>query len=194
MSDLAFGGDQDDFGSAANVRTFPLVLWKNETATFIAASDERLRDPTVPAPAALVFPFYGDRVVLADIVSRGWCIPSGHVEPGETLFDAVRREAEEEAGVTLGKTAFLGWFILTHTSTGQVRHAPTYIAEVRTLGGPVVAAESRGAQLVNIEDVADLYFSWDVLLAAVFDHAWQEKSVRFPTGESLAAFMQGGAD
>jgi 8-oxo-dGTP pyrophosphatase MutT (NUDIX family) len=80
---------------------------------------------------------------------------------GETPEDAVKREAKEEAGITLGRVAYLGWFVLIHTETGVLRHAPTFIAEVRTLGGDVLAEESRGAQLVNAEDVASLYFAWD---------------------------------
>lgn len=165
--------------------SFPTVRWKNETATFIAADAEENRDQSVPAPAALVFPFYGDRVVLADIVSRGWCIPSGHIEAGETPEEAVRREATEEAGITLGSIAYLGWFVLVHMETGVLRHAPAFIAAVRTLGGDVLANESRGGQLVNAEDIADLYFAWDDLLAAVFDYAYAAKDRVFPVGYSI---------
>lgn len=178
---------EESFQTASNAPSFPTVRWKGEWATFVAHDQKTVRDAAIPAPAALVFPFYGDRVVLADIVARGWCIPSGHIEPGETAEEAVRREASEEAGITLGQAAFLGWFILTDAATGAVRHAPTYIAEVRTLGGPVVAAESRGAQLVNVEDVAGLYFSWDALLAAVFEYAYAAKGQLFPVGYSLRA-------
>jgi len=71
---------------------FPTVRWKRESATFVSGWHESEEPVGVPRPAALVFPFYGDRVVLADIQTRGWCIPSGHLEPGETAEEAVRRE------------------------------------------------------------------------------------------------------
>ncbi|MES2461182.1 MAG: NUDIX domain-containing protein [Armatimonadota bacterium] len=178
--------NNDFFRRSSPAPDFPTVRWKNETATFVAAPDESEREQDVPAPAALVFPFYGDRVVLADIVSRGWCIPSGHIEAGETPEEAIRREAKEEAGITLGRTAYLGWFILVHTETGALRHAPTFIAEVRTLGGEVLADESRGAQLVNAEDIADMYFAWDELLANVFEYAYVAKENLFPSGYSIS--------
>lgn len=179
--------NNDFFRGSFSAPNFPTVRWKNETATFVAAPDEAERDQNISAPAALVFPFYGDRIVLADIVSRGWCIPSGHIEVGETPEEAVRREAKEEAGITLGRAAYLGYFVLIHTETGVLRHAPTFIAEVRTLGGEVLAEESRGGQLVNAEDIADLYFAWDDLLARVFEYAYLAKENLFPAGYSISA-------
>ena len=136
-----------------------------------------------------MFPFYGDRVVLGDIAHRGWCIPSGHVEAGETDEQAVRREAWEETGVTLGTVAYLGHFILTHRETGIVRHAPTFIGQVSALGDVPKNSESRGMMLASVEDVADLYFAWDALLADVFAYAWAQKALRFPVGVSLSALM-----
>ena len=168
---------------------FPTVRWKDETATFVATN--ALPPDPARAPAALVFPFYGDKVVLADIATRGWCIPSGHVEEGETFEEAVRREAWEEAGATLGRVAYLGYFVLTHGDTGRARYAPTFIGEVQGFSGVPSGTDSRGMQMVNAEDVAQCYFAWDELLAAVFAHAYEEKRARFPAGMSLSALTGG---
>lgn len=40
-------------------------------------------------------------LVLALHTSRGWTIPGGHLEPGESAEDAMHREALEEAGITV---------------------------------------------------------------------------------------------
>lgn len=168
---------------------FPTVRWKREGATFVA-TDRVPAFPDVPTPAALVFPFYGDRVVLADIASRGWCIPSGHLEPGESAEEAMRREAYEEAGALLGKVVHIGYFVLTDLETGAVRHAPTFVGEVTGFTDIPPGMESHGMQMVNVEDVAGLYFAWDDLLAAVFTYAYAQKEHCLRSGLSLASFIQ----
>ncbi len=190
----------NDWGEATT-GAFPTVRWKTESATFSAAPVGVVSPETdaggaalAPLPAALVFPFYGDRVVLADIENRGWCIPSGHIEPGETAEQAVRREAWEEAGVTLSRVAYIGYFVLTQIGADEVRHAPTFIAEVANFAEVPEGSESRGMQMANVEDVAGLYFSWDALLASVFAQAYREKLRRFPAGVSLSSLMSTGDD
>lgn len=187
-----FGDDfGDDFGNGESDQTpphFSSVLWKREAVTFVA---DDWPDDGTPVPAALLFPFYGDRVVLADIVTRGWCIPSGHLEAGETPEDAVRRETYEEAGVTLDRVFPLGYFILTDTMTHHKRYAPTFIGDVRGLGDIPPGHESRGRQLVAVEDVANLYYSWDDLLSEVFAYAWRRKADLLAAGYSLAEFTKG---
>lgn len=72
-----------------------------------------LDDLLPPAPlitSALTLAFDSDqRLLMTQLAARGWDIPGGHVEPGETPEMTLRREVMEETGATLGHVRVLGY-------------------------------------------------------------------------------------
>jgi 8-oxo-dGTP diphosphatase len=46
--------------------------------------------------------FDGQRLLMTRVTDRGWDIPGGHIEPGESPEAALRREVIEETGCVLG--------------------------------------------------------------------------------------------
>lgn len=38
-----------------------------------------------------------------------WIWPGGHIEPGETIIDGIKREIEEEVGLTVEPVGILAW-------------------------------------------------------------------------------------
>ena len=53
----------------------------------------------------------GDRVLLQNRIKddwRGYALPGGHVEPGESFVDAVKREMREETGLTIQNPRLVG--------------------------------------------------------------------------------------
>ena len=70
---------------------------------------------TLPRPRKRVaaFGLIFDRrgqVLLAEHPERGWEIPGGHVEEGESALEAAKRECLEEAGVEVEIRKFVGAF------------------------------------------------------------------------------------
>jgi 8-oxo-dGTP diphosphatase len=55
----------------------------------------------------------GDKLALVSVRGWGWDLPGGHVESGESPAEAVRREATEEAGITIGPVTVVGCYELT---------------------------------------------------------------------------------
>ena len=60
----------------------------------------------------------GGRVLFVEHPERGWEIPGGHVEPGETPDEAMLRELYEETGL---RGAIQGWNT-TYYPKGWVAH------------------------------------------------------------------------
>lgn len=49
--------------------------------------------------AVLGFAYDSDGKIILTRNHRGWDLPGGHVEPGETIIEALHREMHEEAGI-----------------------------------------------------------------------------------------------
>lgn len=113
----------------------------------------------------------GERFVVADIPGRGWCIPGGRLESGETPEQAARRETREEIGATLGPLHPLGHFTRTDTLSERIALVPAFVAGVRKLEALPPDTESRGVRRLRFEDLPTEYYTWDPMLEAVFSYA-----------------------
>lgn len=56
-----------------------------------------------------VFAFEGDSLLLANLSARGWDLPAGHIETGESMEEALHREVWEEAASTIVDLEVLGY-------------------------------------------------------------------------------------
>ncbi len=193
---------------------FPTVYWPawNVDSSFLPGTQLPLESQD-RLWAVLTIVFYGDKVVLADIRGRGLCIPSGKIEAGETIDEASQREAYEETGARLDseRRALIGCYRLvtrgasndslplaggglgrgTDPAAGRVRFCPVFVAEALGFEAIPEGSESQGVQLAPIEDVAELYFIWDDLMAAVFAYAEERRQSLFPSGIAVSDLMQG---
>jgi 8-oxo-dGTP pyrophosphatase MutT (NUDIX family) len=143
----------------------PTACWDGRTVTFALGEAPAYR----PAPAAVVvFAWRLGRFVLGH-VPRGWCTPSGHLEPGETDLAAAYRETAEEAGAALCAIERLGVYRLVSSSGTSV--VPAFVGVVSSVGPIPAGSESLGAAEVDPADVEGLYWRWDSLMAAMFRHA-----------------------
>jgi 8-oxo-dGTP diphosphatase len=150
---------------------FPCVTWGERVVTFRPHSPAPSSNDSKPY-AALVFAFDEDRIVLANIRDRGWCVPGGRIEPGEKPEDAARREAWEEAGLCLGELTPLGQTVELPDDGPERVLAIGYTARVTGFEPLPPTFESSEIRLARREDIAECYFRWDALMAAMFDYAW----------------------
>ena len=111
----------------------------------------------------------GGKVLICDIEDRGWCIPSGRVEPEESSLEAVIREALEEGGVELADVQYIGCYQISERQ--EVRWADVYAARVGRLVEITMTEESLGRKLVTMEELPDIYHLWTPLTEMVFEHS-----------------------
>ncbi|WP_435102180.1 NUDIX hydrolase [Arhodomonas sp. AD133] len=87
----------------------------------------------------------GERFLLVEEVIDGALRlnqPAGHLEPGESLIQAVRREALEEAAVDIEPTGIVGIYRWRHPHKGTTFLRTTFAARtVRTHPGRALDAE-----------------------------------------------------
>src|SRR4051812_6084843 len=86
-------------------RDVPLVAIPNEITLALSAE----LPPAELITCVFALAFAGERLLMTCLRDRGWDIPGGHVEAGEAMLDALRREVREETGVMLSGAAPLGF-------------------------------------------------------------------------------------
>lgn len=147
------------------MRKFPPGVYGRQRLTFFPAP---YRAP-LRAFATLGFVWHEERVLVCDIEGRGWCIPSGRVDPGESSCEAIKREAKEEGGAILRHVQYIGCYHISERR--EVRWADCYAAEVEELGEIGMPEESKGRQLCTLEELPELYHAWNELTDRVFQHS-----------------------
>jgi len=81
-----------------------------------------------------LIPVHGGRVLLVKHTYQdSWYLPGGMVERGETLEEAVRREAAEELGATLGALRLFG--VYTNFYQYKSDHVAVFVCEDFTMTG-----------------------------------------------------------
>ena len=64
--------------------------------------------PRIPASAgALIYDADGRLLILKPTYKKGWTIPGGQIDDGESPWDACRRETREECGLVLERARLI---------------------------------------------------------------------------------------
>lgn len=121
--------------------------------------------------AVLLFPWFESKILVCNIVDRGWCVPSGRVEPSENSLEAAVREAREEAGAEIEDIQYIGCYRIEDKS--QVRWADAFVAAVVRLGEIGNPEESLGCKLMDMDQLAESYHLWNDLTEQVVTYSRQ---------------------
>jgi 8-oxo-dGTP diphosphatase len=120
-----------------------------------------------------VVPFTSEgNIVSVNIVNRGWDIPGGHVDQGESSpLDTLRREAREEASLSILEPVIVDVLAL-ECKTLDLKTRPymlIYVAEVAELNGFTPNDEVSQRLLMTPKMFVDSYFGNKAYAQALID-------------------------
>ncbi len=148
---------------------YPTAEWEGGTLRFDCVS---AGESPRAAAAALALVYRNGRVAVSDIEGRGWCIPGGRIEEGESLEETVRRECYEEAGLSLDRPRVLGHFTWSGEAAGY--SVVLYVARASAESELPPGFESRSMRWMTRDEVPAHYYRWNPLLSSVFALGWDQ--------------------
>lgn len=102
----------------------------------------------------------GDRILLQNRVKKDWkgyTLPGGHVEPGESIVEAVIREMKEETGLTIRQPQLCGvkQFPIKNDGHGEGRYL-VFLFKTNQFEGELVSSEEGKMEWVRRDELADV--------------------------------------
>ena len=143
--------------------SFPAVFWgkdKSTKAQFCPCED--IFDSSL-VTSCMVCAVHENKILLAK-PPRGWGLPGGRIELGETPEDCARREVYEETSVELNSLKLIGaWHIekLFHSEyNGRYpdrAYQLLFLADVKRIDDFVASHESSAREFVEFDKVQDYH-------------------------------------
>ena len=120
---------------------FKTIYWGADKSTEVVFEPVNELPPQELVTACMVFAVHDQDKIVLSKPARGWGLPGGHREEGETAEECLLREAMEEAAVTLENCELIGRWV-----TRKRFHSPHN-----------AKYPDQGYQLLYVADVKELH-------------------------------------
>lgn len=125
--------------------------------------------PNLAVTAVKVYVFQDNKLLLTNITTRGWDLPGGHIESGETPERAVTRELWEETGATVNHFDLIGYLRITNEQENERNRKYPGVSCILVYKGYGAAIDTRHkfqlevieSKFVALEDVPRVHHNWN---------------------------------
>jgi 8-oxo-dGTP pyrophosphatase MutT (NUDIX family) len=157
--------------------TFTTEYWQETESKveFIPTNEA----PSLPITAVKIYAIEDGKLLLAK-VGRGWDVPGGHIEPGETPGIALVRELKEETGASAERYTLLGYLKIVNVKENErnkrypkLSCSLVYKAEGLTFDKDYDLSqfESTDQRLVPFGEVGDYHHNWTDMKKQILEYA-----------------------
>lgn len=145
---------------------FPITSWNDNMTTAQFEILEKI-PPNIPITTSMVFVVFDGKVLLSK-PKRGWGLPGGHIELGETPVDCAKREVFEETGVNIKNLKLIGGWMVNNLagSKASEKYPPKayqllFTAEVESINKIPTGFESSDREFVALHDISKYHHRYD---------------------------------